>query len=115
MKLASKKAELSACPYASDEAKEILGIASAPPVKGVALGADKSLKIGEEACLYRHEKTFVNQTLFAVNINDTDENSEIDKTVKQVSEYILERVGETKKSTSDFPVRKFFPLGNAKY
>ncbi len=38
MKLAAKKADLSQCPYASDEAKQVLGAAAEPPVKGVALG-----------------------------------------------------------------------------
>ena len=33
MKLAGKKAELSECPYASDEAKRVLGAASEPPVQ----------------------------------------------------------------------------------
>ncbi len=79
MKLAAKKADLSQCPYASEEAKQILGAASEPPIKGIALGADKSLKLGEETVLYRHEKTFVNQTLLAININDTDVPCEIEK------------------------------------
>jgi acetyl-CoA decarbonylase/synthase complex subunit gamma len=38
MKLAGKKAELSQCPYASDEAKRVLGAASEPPVRCVELG-----------------------------------------------------------------------------
>jgi acetyl-CoA decarbonylase/synthase complex subunit gamma len=78
MKLAAKKADLSQCPYASEEAKQILGAASEPPVKGIAFGADKSVKLGEETVLYRHEKTFVNQTLLAININDTDPTGEIE-------------------------------------
>jgi len=94
MKLAAKKAELSECPYASDEAKRVLGAASEPPVKGIALGPDKKLKLGEETVLYRHEKTFVNQTALAININDTDKPEEIEKTLKSVSEYVLERVGQ---------------------
>ena len=95
MKLAAKKADLSQCPYASEEAKQILGAASEPPVKGIALGAEKSLKLGEETVLYRHEKTFVNQTLLAININDTDPPSEIENTINQIQKYVLERVGET--------------------
>jgi acetyl-CoA decarbonylase/synthase complex subunit gamma len=79
MKLAAKKADLSQCPYASEEAKQILGAASEPPVKGIAFGADKSFKLGEETVLYRHEKTFVNQNLMAININDTDPPGEIEK------------------------------------
>lgn len=94
MKLAAKKAELSQCPYASEEAKNILGAASEPPVKCIELGAEKSLKVGGETVLYRHEKTFVHQTAFAVNVNDVDSPEVIDKTLSSVREYILERVGE---------------------
>jgi len=94
MKLAAKKAELSLCPYASDEAKKILGAASEPPVKGIALGSDPKLKLGEETVFYRHEKTFVNQTALAININDTDFDDDIEKTLNSVKDYILERVGE---------------------
>jgi len=94
MKLAGGKAELSESPYASDEAKAVLGAASEPPVKGVAFGPEKNIKAGEETCFYRHEKTFVNQTLFAVNVNDTDSAEDIDKTLAAVADYTLDRVGE---------------------
>src|SRR5512138_674482 len=77
MKLAAKKAELSQCPYASEEAKKILGAASEPPVKPVALGPQRSIKLGEETVLYRHDKTFVNRTAFAINFNDTDGSDQI--------------------------------------
>lgn len=92
MKLASQKAELSECPYASEEAKQILGAASEPPVKSIALGPDKTLKLGEETVLYRHEKTFVNQTAFAINVNEDAADAEV--TFKAVKDYLLERVGE---------------------
>ncbi|MGK5091907.1 acetyl-CoA decarbonylase/synthase complex subunit gamma [Deltaproteobacteria bacterium TL4] len=94
MKLAAKKADLSECPYASDEAKQVLGAASEPPVKGLELGPDKALKLGEETVLYRHEKTFVNQTAFAVNLNDTDSPEVVESTLNRVRDYVLERVGE---------------------
>ncbi|MGM0486516.1 MAG: acetyl-CoA decarbonylase/synthase complex subunit gamma [Planctomycetota bacterium] len=96
MKLAAKKADLSQCPYASDEAKEVLGAASEPPVKGIELGGDnRKVKLGEETVLYRHEKTFVSQTALAVNVNDTDDDARVDATLEQVRDYSLERVGET--------------------
>ena len=95
MKLAAKRAELALCPYASDEAKMVLGAAGEPPVKIIALGAARSLKLGDESVLYRHEKTFVNKTVFAVNINDSDEDATIDATLAKVRDYVLERVGET--------------------
>ncbi|NOY75518.1 MAG: acetyl-CoA decarbonylase/synthase complex subunit gamma, partial [Kiritimatiellaeota bacterium] len=94
MKLAGQKAELSDCPYASDEAKRILGAASEPPVKSIALGPDKTLKLGEETVFYRHEKTFVNQTAIAINVNDDDPTDLTDSKLKAVKEYLLERVGE---------------------
>jgi len=94
MKLAAGKASLSECPYASEEAKQVLGAASEPPVKGIGLGPEKTVKVGEETVLYRHEKTFVNRTVFAVNINDTDDPKSIDATLKAVRDYLLVRVGE---------------------
>ena len=94
MKLASKKAELSECPYASDELKSILGAASEPPVKSLRLGPDGNLRLGEETVLYRHEKTFVSPTLVGVNLNDNDAPEKIEKTLAAIQSYKLERVGE---------------------
>lgn len=95
MKLASKKIELSACPYASDEAKEILGAAAEPPVRAIGLGSKQAVKLGEETVLYRHEKTFVNQTVLAVEVRDTDPAAASAGTLAAVRDYVLERVGET--------------------
>ena len=95
MKLAAKKAEIAECPYASEEAIRVLGAASEPPVRGIALGPDRTLKLGEETVLYRHEKTFFHQTAIAVNINDTDSSAMIEETLTAVRDYRLERVGET--------------------
>ena len=92
MKLAGQKAELSDCPYASDEAKQVLGAASEPPVKAIDLGPEKNIKLGAETVLYRHDKTFVNQTAFAINVDE--DAADADATLKSVKEYLLERVGE---------------------
>ena len=94
MKLAAKKAELSLCPYASEEARKVLGAAAEPPVKAVALGATQTLKLGEETVLYRHEKTFVNQTALAVNVNDTDASALIEAALQAIKDYLLVRVGQ---------------------
>jgi acetyl-CoA decarbonylase/synthase complex subunit gamma len=95
MKLAGKKAELSACPYASDEIKRVLGAASEPPVRVVELGPDKGLKLGGETVLYRHEKTFVHQTALGINLDDTEPAAEIDRKLAAIRDYVLVRVGET--------------------
>jgi acetyl-CoA decarbonylase/synthase, CODH/ACS complex subunit gamma len=94
MQLAAKKADLSKCPYASEEAKRILGAASEPPVKLIELGADSSLKLGAETVLYRHEKSFAHRTAIAVNVNDTDLQKDADRTLREIGNYQLTRSGE---------------------
>jgi len=81
MALASGKAELASCPYVSDEAKEQLAEASAPPVRPIQIGTgDRSFKIGGETVLFRHEKTFVNQPGIGVLVtSDTDEGTLAEK------------------------------------
>ncbi len=95
MKLAAKKADLSACPYASDEAKQVLGEATEPPVKSVAFGRYGKLMLGDETVLYRHEKTFVHPTLLAVALRDTDDQKSVDAALSAIKEYRFERVGES--------------------
>ncbi|MCL2765179.1 MAG: acetyl-CoA decarbonylase/synthase complex subunit gamma [Treponema sp.] len=90
MKLAAKKAMLDDCPYASDEAKKILGAASEPPVKAVVIGKEISSRLGEETVMYRHEKTFVNKTVIAVSL---DEGSDL-ALADRIKNYRPVRVGE---------------------
>jgi acetyl-CoA decarbonylase/synthase complex subunit gamma len=94
MKLASKKTDLSECPYASDEAREVLGAAAEPPVKTIKLGMEGKTEAGGETCLYRHEKTFVNQTLLGVCIRDDMGEEEINRRLESIRDYEMERVGE---------------------
>src|SRR3989304_8822410 len=71
MQLAQKKANLTDCPDVSEEAKNVLGPASAPPIKLVTLKAgEKIFKVGEETVLYRHEEKFHNPTGVGVTIRD---------------------------------------------
>jgi acetyl-CoA decarbonylase/synthase complex subunit gamma len=66
MNLASGKAELDACPYVSDEAREQLAEASAPPIRPVVVGKGvRKATSGGETVQYRHEKTFYSPTLLA--------------------------------------------------
>jgi acetyl-CoA decarbonylase/synthase complex subunit gamma len=95
MKLAAKKADLAECPYASEEAKQVLGAASEPPVKEISLGADRALKLGAETVLYRHEKTFVHPTALAINVTDTQDAASRAATLQAIRDYTLVRVGET--------------------
>jgi acetyl-CoA decarbonylase/synthase complex subunit gamma len=96
MKLAGKKAEPEECPYLSDEAKAILAAESEPPIRTVEVGTgDRTFKSGGETVLYRHEKTFFNETALGLSVSDAMDLPELEKRVRSFSEYSLERVGET--------------------
>jgi acetyl-CoA decarbonylase/synthase complex subunit gamma len=94
MNLAAGKAELASCPYVSDEAKEQLSEAAAPPIRPLTIGAgDNALKIGGETVLFRHEKTFVNKPGVALLISDGMDDGEIEGRLKRFTELRYERVG----------------------
>src|SRR3990172_61228 len=95
MKLAQRQATLESCPDVSEEAKKILGEASAPPIRPITFGTgSKAVKMGEETVLFRHDKKFVNPCAFAVEVRDTLSDDEIAKTAVQVAESEIDRVGQ---------------------
>ncbi|MDD5448567.1 MAG: acetyl-CoA decarbonylase/synthase complex subunit gamma, partial [Actinomycetota bacterium] len=95
MKLAGGQAKLEDCPYVSDEAKEKLAEAAAPPIKGITVGkGDKEFRIGEELVMFRHEKRFINPTAMGVLISDSMPEDEITSKVEMVNKDSWERVGQ---------------------
>ncbi len=94
MNLAAGKAELDACPYVSDEAKEKLAEASAPPIRPVAMGAGaRAFKVGGETVMFRHEKTFYNPTAIAAVIASDMDAGALDTKLKEWNALQYERVG----------------------
>jgi acetyl-CoA decarbonylase/synthase complex subunit gamma len=94
MNLASGKAELDSCPYVSDEAREQLAEASAPPIRPVAIGAGvRAFKTGGETVMFRHEKTFYNPTGIAAMVNSDMDSKALDKKLKEWNALQYERVG----------------------
>ncbi|MFP4531804.1 MAG: acetyl-CoA decarbonylase/synthase complex subunit gamma [Desulfobacterales bacterium] len=94
MQLASGKAELDACPYVSDEAREQLAEASAPPILPVQIGKGvRKRTIGGETVLYRHEKTFYNQTVLAAKVGSDISDDELKKKLTTWNALQFERVG----------------------
>ncbi|MEA1968920.1 MAG: acetyl-CoA decarbonylase/synthase complex subunit gamma [Thermodesulfobacteriota bacterium] len=94
MNLASGKAELDACPYVSDEAREKLAEASAPPIRPVKIGKGvRGRTAGGETVLYRHEKTFFNPTLLAATVSSDTDAAELEKNLKIFNAFQYERVG----------------------
>ena len=95
MSLAAGKAELSACPYVSEEAKEKLAEASAPPIAAVTIGTgDRAVKVGGETVMFRHEKRFENPPGLAILISDTMDEAEVNNRLEK-SSLSYERVGLT--------------------
>lgn len=95
MKLAAGKAEISLCPYVSEEAKEKLSEATAPPIREFTIGGgDGVVKVGGETVMFRHEKTFFNPTPIAVLVKDTESDSEIESKLAKIKSICFERVGK---------------------
>jgi len=95
MKLAQRQASLEACPDVSEEARQKLGEASAPPVRPIILGAgERAVKTGEETVLFRHDKRFVNPCVFALEIKDTLGEADIEKKIEEILHSEIDRVGQ---------------------
>ena len=93
MKLAQRQASLDQCPDVSEEARQKLGEASAPPIRPITLGdGAKAVKMGEEMVLFRHEKKFVNPCAIALEIKDTAADAEM--RMKDVLASEIDRVGQ---------------------
>jgi len=94
MNLASGKAELDACPYVSDEAKEQLAEASAPPIRPVVIGKGvRKFTTGGETVQYRHEKTFYSPTALAAMVSSDISDSDLETKLKVWNAFQFERVG----------------------
>jgi acetyl-CoA decarbonylase/synthase complex subunit gamma len=94
MNLASGKAELDSCPYVSDEAKEQLAAASAPPIRPVKIGKGvRAFTTGGETVQYRHEKTFFNPTALAALVSSDIADGDLENKLKAWNALQFERVG----------------------
>ncbi|NQU08198.1 MAG: acetyl-CoA decarbonylase/synthase complex subunit gamma, partial [Candidatus Abyssubacteria bacterium] len=82
------------CPDITDEAKEQLGAASAPPIQLVTMGAgDAKVEVGNETVLFRHEETFHHPCGVAVTVSDSLSDEEIGARADKIVHLIFERVG----------------------
>ena len=95
MQLAQKRAELDSCPSVSEEAKQALQAASAPPVRLIKFGAGPTqVLIGQETVLFRHEEKFHNQSVLAATISDNLPDDELAKRIDSVNALQFDRVGQ---------------------
>jgi acetyl-CoA decarbonylase/synthase, CODH/ACS complex subunit gamma len=95
LKLAQKTAELSACPYAGEEARTVIGSASEPPIRLVRFGiGNRTVLMGGELVMFRHEKTFVHQTALALRISSGLPLETIASIAETIERHQIERAGE---------------------
>ena len=84
MQLAQKRAKLEACPDVSEEAKQKLAAAAAPPMRLVKFGCgDNQVQVGQETVMFRHEEKFFNPTVLAGSLSDTLSGDELQKRISQ--------------------------------
>jgi acetyl-CoA decarbonylase/synthase complex subunit gamma len=94
MALAQKRAKLDDCPDVSEEAKEVLAAAAAPPMRKVAFGGgDNQVQVGQETVMFRHEEKFYNPTVVAVSVSDKLAGDDLKKRIEAVNSLQFERVG----------------------
>jgi len=94
MKLASKQADLDACPHVSEEAREKLAESAAPPIRLVTVSSDgHKVEAGNELVLFRHEKQFFNPPGFFVRVYDDQPLEEIKEQTEEAMSYTVQYVG----------------------
>jgi len=94
MALAQKRAMLDDCPYVSQEAKDKLAAAAAPPMRKVVFGSrDNQVQIGQETAVFRHEEKFHNPTVLAVTVSDKLAGDDLKKRIESINALQFERVG----------------------
>ena len=94
MALAQKRAKLEDCPFVSQEAKEKLAAAAAPPMRKIIFGSgDNQVQIGQETVVFRHEEKFHNPTVLAVTVSDKLAGEELKRRIESINALQFERVG----------------------
>lgn len=94
MKVAAAQIEIGECPYVSDEVKETIGEASAPPIRTVKIGGGEQVfTAGGETCLFRHEKRFENPTGIAVLVTSAMDAADVEGRLERFKSLRYERVG----------------------
>ena len=95
MKVAQGALEISKCPHMSDEALAELSEATAPPMKTIKVGTGEGeYTLGGETVLFRHEKTFVSKTRYAVAICTDMDDAAVDAKIAELQKVDYERIGE---------------------
>ena len=83
------------CPHMSEEALASLSEATAPPMKTIKIGTGaEELTLGGETVLFRHEKTFVNKTRYAVELCTCMDDATVEAKLAEIPKVDYDRIGE---------------------
>ena len=95
MKVAQGAVDIAACPYFATEALAKLSAATEPPMKTIKVGAgDAELSLGGETVLFRHEKTFVSRTRYAMSLCTCMDDETVAQKLEDIKKVDYERIGE---------------------
>lgn len=95
MKVAQGAVDIAACPYFAPEALAKLSAATEPPMKTIKVGAgDAELSLGGETVLFRHEKTFVSRTRYAMSLCTSMDDETVAQKLEDIKKVDYERIGE---------------------
>ena len=95
MKVAQGAVDIAACPYFEPEALAKLSAATEPPMKTIKVGAgDAELSLGGETVLFRHEKTFVSRTRYAMSLCTCMDDETVAQKLEDIKKVDYERIGE---------------------
>lgn len=95
MKVAQGAMDISQCPHMSEDALAQLSEATAPPMKTVKIGAgENEFSLGGETVLFRHEKTYVSKTRYAVSLCSCMDDAAIDAKLAEIPKVDYERIDE---------------------
>ena len=91
MKVAQGALPITKCPYMSEEAIALLSEATAPPMKTIEVGGQK---LGGETVMFRHEKTFVSPTRYAVTVPSDLDAAALDAKFAEITKVDYQRISE---------------------
>ena len=95
MKVTQGAVDIAACPYFAPEALAKLSAATEPPMKTIKVGAgDAELSLGGETVLFRHEKTFVSRTRYAMSLCTCMDDETVAQKLEDIKKVDYERIGE---------------------
>ena len=94
LKVAKNQADINLCPYAPDELKNLIFHTMKKSQNEVLLGKNHKTIVGGEEVLFRHDKTFLNQTALCI-VLDTD--IEYETKLNKILNFEISRVNESYK------------------